>query len=114
MCLAVPGKIVDVRDERGTRMATIDFDGIRKEICLAYLPEIKKRLAQPKPPKVVFLPDPSLTEKNFRDPVQTLGEAASDRGISVDQVRREARDEVTEWLALRGEVERFAGLLNFA
>ncbi|MGF1597181.1 MAG: HypC/HybG/HupF family hydrogenase formation chaperone [Acidimicrobiales bacterium] len=41
MCLAVPGRIVDVRDERGTRMATIDFDGIRKEICLAYLPDIE-------------------------------------------------------------------------
>ena len=40
MCLAVPGRIVDVRDERGTRMATIDFDGIRKEICLAYLPDM--------------------------------------------------------------------------
>jgi hydrogenase expression/formation protein HypC len=40
MCLAVPGKIVDIRDERGTRMATIDFDGIRKDICLAYLPDI--------------------------------------------------------------------------
>jgi hydrogenase expression/formation protein HypC len=39
MCLAVPGKIVDVWEEHGTRMATIDFDGIRKEICLAYLPD---------------------------------------------------------------------------
>lgn len=41
MCLAVPGQIVDVRHERGTRMATIDFDGIKKEICLAYLPDIE-------------------------------------------------------------------------
>ena len=41
MCLAVPGRIVDIRDERGTRMATIDFDGIRKDICLAYLPDIE-------------------------------------------------------------------------
>ncbi len=41
MCLAVPGKIVEIRDERGTRMATIDFDGIHKDICLAYLPEIE-------------------------------------------------------------------------
>ena len=39
MCLAVPGKIVDVWEEHGTRMATVDFDGIRKEICLAYLPD---------------------------------------------------------------------------
>ena len=41
MCLAVPGKIVETRDERGTRMATIDFDGIRKDVCLAYLPDIE-------------------------------------------------------------------------
>ncbi len=39
MCLAVPGKIVDVWEEQGTRMATVDFDGIRKEICLVYLPD---------------------------------------------------------------------------
>lgn len=41
MCLAVPGKIVAIRDDRGTRMATIDFDGIQKEICLAYLPDME-------------------------------------------------------------------------
>lgn len=41
MCLAVPGRIVEIRDERGTRMATIDFDGVRKDICLAYLPDIE-------------------------------------------------------------------------
>ena len=39
MCLAVPGKIVDVWEDQGTRMATVDFDGIRKEICLAYVPD---------------------------------------------------------------------------
>jgi hydrogenase expression/formation protein HypC len=41
MCLAVPGKIIEKRDERGTTMGTIDFDGVRKEICLAYLPDIE-------------------------------------------------------------------------
>jgi hydrogenase expression/formation protein HypC len=41
MCLAVPGRIVETREEGGTRMATIDFDGIRKDICLAYLPDIE-------------------------------------------------------------------------
>jgi len=41
MCLAVPGQITEVRDEQGTRMATIDFDGIKKDICLAYLPDIE-------------------------------------------------------------------------
>ena len=41
MCLAVPGKIVEIRDEMGTRMATIDFDGVTKDICLAYLPDVE-------------------------------------------------------------------------
>lgn len=41
MCLAVPGRITEIREDRGTRMATIDFDGITKEICLAYLPDIE-------------------------------------------------------------------------
>jgi len=41
MCLAVPGKVIEIREERGTRMATIDFDGITKDICLAYLPDMQ-------------------------------------------------------------------------
>jgi len=41
MCLAVPGRIVTIGDHPITPMGTIDFDGIRKEICLAYLPEAR-------------------------------------------------------------------------
>ncbi len=41
MCLAVPGKVLDIHDDRGTRMATVDFGGVRKEICLAYVPEVE-------------------------------------------------------------------------
>lgn len=39
MCLGVPGKVTDIRDDRGTRMATVDFGGVTKEICLAYVPD---------------------------------------------------------------------------
>ena len=39
MCLAVPGRIEDIYEARGTRMARLDFGGIKKEVCLAYLPE---------------------------------------------------------------------------
>ena len=39
MCLGVPGRICEVRDERGTRMATVDFGGATKAVCLAYVPE---------------------------------------------------------------------------
>jgi len=40
MCLGIPGKVVEVRDERGTRMATVDFGGVTKSVCLAYVPEV--------------------------------------------------------------------------
>ena len=40
MCLAVPGKVLAIRDDRGTRMATVDFGGVQKQICLAYLPDV--------------------------------------------------------------------------
>lgn len=39
MCLAVPGRILDIRDVAGIAMGTVEFGGIRKEVCLAYLPE---------------------------------------------------------------------------
>ncbi len=40
MCLAVPGQIMSVHDDVGTAMALIDFDGIRKEVCLVFLPDV--------------------------------------------------------------------------
>ena len=39
MCLAVPGKIVGVYEVAGLRMGRIDFGGVVKEACLAYVPE---------------------------------------------------------------------------
>jgi hydrogenase expression/formation protein HypC len=40
MCLAVPGRILDVStDEPLLRMGRVLFGGIEKEVCLAYLPE---------------------------------------------------------------------------
>ncbi|HKY83218.1 MAG TPA: HypC/HybG/HupF family hydrogenase formation chaperone [Anaerolineales bacterium] len=39
MCLGVPGQIVEVRERDGLRMATVDFGGTRREVCLAYVPE---------------------------------------------------------------------------
>lgn len=39
MCLGVPGRIVAVDDEEGLRMGTVDFGGVARRICLAYVPE---------------------------------------------------------------------------
>ncbi|MBC9715935.1 HypC/HybG/HupF family hydrogenase formation chaperone [Streptomyces sp. TRM66268-LWL] len=39
MCLGIPGRVQEVHDEGQLRMATVDFGGIRREVCLAYTPE---------------------------------------------------------------------------
>ena len=37
MCLGIPGRIVEVHEDRGLPMGTVDFGGVRREVCLAYV-----------------------------------------------------------------------------
>jgi len=37
MCLGIPGRIVDRRDDAGLAVGTVDFGGVRREVCLAYV-----------------------------------------------------------------------------
>jgi len=37
MCLGIPGRVVDRRDDRGLPMGVVDFGGVRRECCLAYV-----------------------------------------------------------------------------
>ena len=41
MCLAVPGRVLDVAQEQGLRTARVDFGGVRKRVCLEILPDAK-------------------------------------------------------------------------
>jgi hydrogenase expression/formation protein HypC len=42
MCLGVPGKVVRIeRDPLGMTMGTVSFGGIKKEVCLAYVPDVE-------------------------------------------------------------------------
>lgn len=41
MCLAVPGKVIELYQEDGMQMAKIDFGGVVREACMAYVPEIQ-------------------------------------------------------------------------
>ena len=41
MCLGVPGRVEDVWEVDGTRMGLVDFGGVRRSVCLAYVPEIE-------------------------------------------------------------------------
>jgi hydrogenase expression/formation protein HypC len=40
MCLAVPGRVISLAERDDTRMAEVDFGGVRKEVCLEYLPDV--------------------------------------------------------------------------
>jgi hydrogenase expression/formation protein HypC len=40
MCLGVPGRVIHVREMGGLRMGVVDFAGIEKEVCLAYVPDV--------------------------------------------------------------------------
>ncbi len=39
MCLGVPGKIIEKYERNGMPMAKVDFGGVVRETCLAYVPE---------------------------------------------------------------------------
>lgn len=39
MCLAVPGKIIEIYQQDDLHMAKVDFGGIVREVCLNYVPE---------------------------------------------------------------------------
>jgi hydrogenase expression/formation protein HypC len=42
MCLAIPGKVLRVEENAlGMTMGAVSFAGITKEVCLAYVPEVK-------------------------------------------------------------------------
>lgn len=41
MCLGIPGRVVELFDRAGARMGRVDFDGIVKDVCLEYVPDIE-------------------------------------------------------------------------
>jgi hydrogenase expression/formation protein HypC len=42
MCLAIPGKLIEIAaDPNGVRMGKANFGGIVKQVCLEYTPEVE-------------------------------------------------------------------------
>ncbi len=41
MCLGVPGKVTEIYEVNGMKMGKVDFGGIVKEICMAYVPDVE-------------------------------------------------------------------------
>jgi hydrogenase expression/formation protein HypC len=40
MCLAIPGKVEEILTEGDLRLGWVNFGGIRKKVCLDYVPEV--------------------------------------------------------------------------
>lgn len=40
MCLAIPGRVDEIYEAGEARMGKVNFGGIVKDVCLAYLPDI--------------------------------------------------------------------------
>jgi len=41
MCLAVPGKVLEIHREETPLMGNVDFAGVQKQICLEWTPEVR-------------------------------------------------------------------------
>lgn len=41
MCLAVPGRVTGRVTRDGTLMGEVDFGGVRREVCLEYVPDVQ-------------------------------------------------------------------------
>ncbi|MFZ5773948.1 MAG: HypC/HybG/HupF family hydrogenase formation chaperone [Thermodesulfobacteriota bacterium] len=40
MCLAIPGRVVEIFEENGLLMGHVDYGGTLSKVCLAYVPEV--------------------------------------------------------------------------
>jgi len=41
MCLAVPGKVLEIDRTTNPVMGTVDFAGVQKQVCLEWVPEVR-------------------------------------------------------------------------
>jgi hydrogenase expression/formation protein HypC len=41
MCLGVPGKVDEIYEANGLKMGKVDFGGVKREVCLEYVPEVE-------------------------------------------------------------------------
>ena len=41
MCLAIPGKVLEIEDDAYPKMGKASFGGIQKRVCLEWIPDVK-------------------------------------------------------------------------
>jgi hydrogenase expression/formation protein HypC len=40
MCLAIPGKVVEIDEKTYPKMGKVDFGGVQKKVCLEWTPDV--------------------------------------------------------------------------
>lgn len=92
MCLGIPGKIIETYDIAGLRMGKVDFGGIVKEACLAYVPEAK--VGDYTVIHVGFAISAIDEEEAFRslEALREMGELDEELGIDVAQAQAAAEE----------------------
>ncbi|MCN9242242.1 HypC/HybG/HupF family hydrogenase formation chaperone [Streptomyces sp. RY43-2] len=102
MCLAVPGRVLEIEERDGTRMATVDFGGVVKEVCLEYLPDLKvgeyaivhvgfalQRLDEESARQTLELfENLGLLQEEFGDPWEQAAEAGGGLPPAAEEVRK--------------------------
>lgn len=41
MCLAIPGKVIEIYEQNGLKMGKLDYAGTVNKACLEYVPEVQ-------------------------------------------------------------------------
>ena len=41
MCLAIPGKVLEIESDGDPKMGKVSFGGVQKRVCLEWLPDVK-------------------------------------------------------------------------
>ena len=88
MCLAIPGKLLEIFDENGLKMGNIDFAGSVSKACLEYVPEIE--IGQYTIVHAGFalsVLNEEEAKKSF-DAWDEVIERANDEGIALDKLER--------------------------
>ncbi|MFE4356210.1 HypC/HybG/HupF family hydrogenase formation chaperone [Kitasatospora xanthocidica] len=101
MCLAVPGRVTEIGERDGARMAVMDFGGVVKDVCLEYLPDLAvgdyaivhvgfalQRLDEESARRTLALfEELGLLQEEFGDPWEAAG-AAAGSGTEAEEAGR--------------------------
>lgn len=86
MCLGIPGKVIEIHDEGGLPMGTVDFGGVRRAVCLAYVRD------------EIALGDYVIVHVGFA--ISKVDQAEAQRTFEV--LREMSRHEELDWMAELG------------